>query len=102
MHCTFNRICLYIHRTAHLPLTSYYFWGRRHEAVAYEILKNLTGTTPKRKMLLELIEISKIRFEAFYGPLIVTIVLITKKCVDRSFSELWKRSKLCKTVHGMF
>ena len=31
MHCTFNRICLYIHRTAHLPLTSYYFWGRRHE-----------------------------------------------------------------------
>ena len=27
---------------------------------------------------------------AFYGPLLVTIGLVAKNCVDRSFSELWK------------
>ena len=29
-------------------------------------------------------------FWAFHGPLLATIVLVSKNCVDRSVSELWK------------
>ena len=37
-------------------------------------------------------------FEAFYGPVLVTIVLVAKICVDRSFSELWKPVVRCFSI----
>ena len=37
-------------------------------------------------------------FFVFYGPLMVTIVLVANNCVDRSFSELWRFKKGSKRM----
>ena len=42
----------------------------------------------------------QIWFEAFYGLVVVTIVLFSQNYVDWSFSEPWRRSKLSKTVQS--
>ena len=40
--------------------------------------------------ILKIVFFETFDFGAFYGPLLGTIVLVAKSCVDRSCSELWR------------